>query len=75
MAIPQFRPKRMKTGVREMPRYEPGPAVPIRYVEVRGKRYLLAEDVATYIQDLAATKEVDVGERLYEAAYRLTKTS
>lgn len=43
----------------------------IRFVEVRGVRYLRAEDVRQYILAIAASEVVDVRNRLAEAAENL----
>jgi hypothetical protein len=44
----------------------------VRYVTVRGVRYLRIEDVADIIRELGATEETDVRNRLDEAARNLT---
>jgi hypothetical protein len=40
----------------------------LRFVEVRGTRYIRAEDVAEYIRELGETEETDVRRRLSLAA-------
>lgn len=45
--------------------------VDIRFVKANGAVYLLAEDVANYIRNLAGGEETDVRNRLNEAAKNL----
>ena len=45
----------------------------IRHVNIKGITYLRAEDVVSYIQEIAATEETDVRNRLNEAANNLRK--
>ena len=42
--------------------------VQVRFVLVRGSRYLHVDDVAAFIRELAATEETDVRNRLLQAA-------
>ncbi len=44
----------------------------IRFVEVKGVKYLRAEDVAEMIRDMAATEETDVRNRFHAVAAELT---
>jgi hypothetical protein len=43
----------------------------LRYVEVRGERYLRLADVAAYVRELGDGEETDVRNRLNEAANQL----
>jgi hypothetical protein len=43
----------------------------VRFVEVRGTRYLRAEDVEDLIRELGSGEETDVRKRLEEAVARL----
>lgn len=45
----------------------------LRYVTVRGVRYLRVDDVAAYIRELGGGEETDVRNRLKEAARNLEK--
>jgi hypothetical protein len=45
----------------------------LRYVVLRGVRYLRAEDVAAFLRELGSTEETDVRKRLDEAARNLEK--
>lgn len=45
----------------------------MRYVEVRGVRYLRLEDVATFIRELSGGEETDVRNRLKEAAHQIER--
>lgn len=49
----------------------PDSRVHIRCVNIRGRVFLLAEDVAKYMRELASSEETDVRERLNEAADNL----
>lgn len=44
----------------------------VRYVVVKGEKYLRAEDVANYLRELASTEETDTRNRLCAAAQSLT---
>lgn len=44
----------------------------VRYVIVRGVRYLHAEDVAALIREVGTTEETDVRNRLNELAERVS---
>lgn len=44
-----------------------------RFIDVKGVRYLRAEDVASYIHEIAGGEETDVRNRLSEAANNLLK--
>jgi hypothetical protein len=41
---------------------------PLRFVDVRGERYLRIEDVAAFVRELGCGEETDVRRRLDEAA-------
>lgn len=43
----------------------------VRFVLVKGVRYLRADDVATYLAGIAATEETDVRNRLNEVVRNL----
>ena len=43
----------------------------IRYIVVRGVRYMRAEDVAAYIREIAGAEETDTRKRLEEVARNL----
>lgn len=43
----------------------------VRFVVVKGVKYLRAEDVAAYLRDIAATEPTDTRERLETAASNL----
>lgn len=43
----------------------------VRFVTVKGKTYLLKEDVAEIIREVAGGEETDVRNRLEELAYNL----
>jgi hypothetical protein len=43
----------------------------IRFVVVRGVRYLRTEDVVAFVQDLAATEDPDARRRIEQAASHL----
>lgn len=43
----------------------------IRFVQVRGVKYLRAEDVAAYLREIAGAEETDTRVRLNEAASKL----
>ena len=43
----------------------------IRYVLVKGEKYLRLEDVVDYMRAIADTEETDVRNRLYEAVQNL----
>lgn len=43
----------------------------MRFINVKGVKYLRAEDVAKFIAELAATEEADVRARFNEAAFNL----
>lgn len=43
----------------------------VRYVTIKGVRYLRADDVATYINELAGAEETDVRDRLTEASVNM----
>lgn len=45
----------------------------IRFIKNNNKIYLLAEDVASFIKEIASTEETDVRNRLNEAASNLMK--
>lgn len=45
----------------------------VRYVTVRGQRYILIDDVAEFIRTLAATEETDVRNRFNEVADKLVQ--
>jgi hypothetical protein len=45
----------------------------VRYVVVRGVRYLHVDDVAEFIREAGGGEETDVRNRLTEAAHNLTK--
>lgn len=45
----------------------------VRYVNLRGNRYIRAEDVARYVAEIAATEETDTKRRLLDAADRLVR--
>lgn len=47
----------------------------MRFIEVRGVRYLHAEDVVEFIAELGATEETDVRNRLNEAARNIRTTT
>ncbi len=47
--------------------------VNVRFVEVRGVKYLRAEDVKAYLDELAGSEETDVRARLQAAADNLLK--
>ena len=47
----------------------------LRYVEVRGERYLRLEDVASFVRELGGAEETDVRNRLNEAANKLLRPS
>jgi hypothetical protein len=47
--------------------------VDIRYVKANGTTYLRAEDVATYIRNIAGGEETDVRNRMNEAANNILK--
>ena len=47
------------------------PTFPLRFVDVRGARYLRVDDVAAFIRELGGTEETDVRNRLNEAADHL----
>lgn len=40
----------------------------VRFVDIRGVRYLRAEDVATYLREVAGSETTDTRNRLNEAA-------
>jgi hypothetical protein len=44
----------------------------VRFVTVRGVRYLRAEDVASYLREVAGSEPTDTRERLQAAAARLS---
>lgn len=44
---------------------------PIRFIDVRGERYLRIEDVAAFVRELGGSEETDVRHRLDEAADNL----
>ena len=46
----------------------------MRYVEVRGVRYLRSDDVAQYIRTIGETEETDVQNRLNQAATHINKS-
>jgi hypothetical protein len=50
------------------------PKFQLRFVTVRGVRYLRIEDVAAFVRDLGGTEETDVRNRLDEAAAQLMHT-
>ena len=50
------------------------PVFPLRFVEVRGERYLRLEDVAAFARELGGSEETDVRNRLCEAADHLVRT-
>lgn len=64
-------------GSREEVRpYTPAPVkekVDIRFVKANGTVYLLAEDVANYIRNIAGGEETDVRNRMNEAANNILK--
>jgi hypothetical protein len=43
----------------------------LRFVEVRGVRYLRVDDVAAFVRELGGGEETDVRNRLLKAAYQL----
>jgi hypothetical protein len=45
----------------------------VRFVAVKGVKYLRAEDVAEYLREVAATEPTDTRERLETAADNLTE--
>jgi hypothetical protein len=45
----------------------------IRYVVVRGVRYLRVEDVAEYVRELAGGEETDVRKRIEQGARNLAR--
>lgn len=45
----------------------------VRFLEVKGVRYLCAADVSDYVREIAASEETDVRNRLNEAANNLQK--
>lgn len=45
----------------------------IKFIVVKGVKYLRAEDVASYLQEIAATEESDTRNRLNKAAQELLK--
>lgn len=47
--------------------------VDIRFVKANGTVYLLAEDVANYIRNIASGEETDVRNRMNEAANNILK--
>lgn len=47
----------------------------LRFVDVRGNRYIRIEDVALFIVNLGSGEETDVRNRLNEAAANLVKTN
>ena len=51
------------------------PKARLRFVEVRGARYLHIDDVSAFVRELGGGEETDVRNRLNEAADRLKKTS
>jgi len=46
----------------------------VRYVVVKGVRYLRAEDVAAYVRELAGGEETDVRNRINQGAVNLLGT-
>lgn len=46
----------------------------VRYVVVKGVRYLRAEDVAAYIRELAGGEETDVRRRIDQGAANILGT-
>ena len=49
------------------------PKFPLRFVDVRGVRYLRLDDVAAFIRELGGGEETDVRSRLNEAADNLVR--
>jgi hypothetical protein len=49
------------------------PDFQLRFVEIRGVRYVRLNDVTALIRELGSTEETDVRERLNEAARRIAR--